>query len=131
MTFILQFYCRLLADDAPPISGIERTDLLGDAGGVISKICLVDNTTFVDDKRFDAGNAVSDWPGDQPKARNHIAVDDVIKLATGNILPLAREDPVAIAVVTEPRLGFCKRCGIDQPCAGRAVVAIPLLGWPV
>ncbi|MNT67904.1 hypothetical protein D3C72_2060800 [compost metagenome] len=67
-------------------------------------------------------------PSDEPEARNHIAVDDIVVGAAGDVSALARQDLEAIAVITFIRFGLVQ-LGLRKIACG--TVAIPLLCRPI
>jgi hypothetical protein len=78
---------------------IERRDLLRDFVGVRPEVFLEYGAGVADDKGHHAGVTVLGRIGDERKAADHLAVDDVIGDAAGRMPALFGQDLVVVAVI--------------------------------
>ena len=73
--------------------------LRNDFGCFGPQVFLEDLALMIDDEGHNAGGAILGGKCHQCEAGNHVAVDDIVIFATGNVATLPGKDAVVIAVV--------------------------------
>src|SRR6516162_11136413 len=75
-------------DLLPGLIGIEPRHPLGNGFGALAEILLVDLAGMIDHEGHHTGVAVFGRIGNQRKASDHLAVDDIVHLASGRVRTL-------------------------------------------
>src|SRR5262249_46672951 len=88
-----------IGDLLPRLIRIERGYLLGQFRGLRAEIFFVHHAVMIDDKGHHAGISIFGRIGHEPKAADHLAIDDVIRRAAAGGGALLGEDFKVIAVV--------------------------------
>src|SRR3954447_3691854 len=87
-----------LSGGGPVGVGIVGVHVGDDGLGIGAKIPLIGFALLVDDEGHDAGVAVFRGPGDEGKAANHVAIDDVAIRPAGSVRALLGEDLEQVSV---------------------------------
>src|ERR1700733_6783151 len=89
----------------PARVGVVGVDFRCGGSGIGAEILFVYLAVVVDDEAHHAGFAVLRRIGNDGKAAQHFAVDDIAVSAAGRVLALLRQYPIVITVVRDALFG--------------------------
>jgi hypothetical protein len=116
----------LRLDLLPAVIGVKRRDALGALLGVFAEVPLMDHSSVADDKGHHARVAIVGRIGNERKAPDHLALDQVVERTAGRVRSLLSENTIVIAVIgpraTAGLVTFCGRLG--RELTQRAIVAV-------
>ena len=105
----------LRLDLLPAFIRVKRRDALGALLGVFAEVPLMDHSCVADDKGHLAGVALVGRIGNERKAPDHLALDQIVERAAGRVRSLLSENTIVIAVIgprtTAGLVTFCGRLG--------------------
>ena len=119
---------RSIGDHGPAVARVEAVDVFDDIAGGRPEVGLVDDAVLVDGEGFYAGLAIFGRPGDEAEAGDHVAVDDIVVGAAGDLGALAGQDLVLVAEIA---LAFGGVVELGLVEVARRALAIDVVGRPV
>ena len=93
-----------------------------------TEVDVVDDAVLVDDEGLDARLAIFGRPSDEAEAGDHVAIDDVVVGAAGDLVALAGQDLELVAEIAFA-FGGGVELGLVEVAGG--ALAIDVVGRPV